>query len=187
MLQEKRFRPVGAAREASSEFRFLAATNHDLAVMVGEGKFREDLYFRLRSLELVLPPLREREGDIPVIAKAVLERLCEHMGVPGKRLSEPFLGAIAFLRVAQAARDPEALGLRSRPQPHARPWAGPRGRKAEVRPAMLFGSEASKMFFREAPAHPICRTEEANRFDSSDKPWMRFRAAHPFPPGYWTR
>jgi two-component system NtrC family response regulator len=95
MLQEKRFRPVGAEREASSDFRLVAATNRDLAGMVVEGKFREDLYFRLRSLEIVLPPLREREGDVPIIAKALLERLCERMGTPCKRLPEPFLEAIA--------------------------------------------------------------------------------------------
>jgi DNA-binding NtrC family response regulator len=94
VLQEKRFRPVGADREASSDFRLVAATNRDLAGMVREGRFREDLYFRLRSLEIELPPLREREGDIRLIATSFVERLCERMGRTSKKLSEPFLEAL---------------------------------------------------------------------------------------------
>jgi two-component system, NtrC family, response regulator len=95
VLQEKRFRPVGADREVSSDFRLVAATNRDLATMVREASFREDLYFRLRSLEIVLPPLREREADIRLIAASMVERLCERMGLPTKQLSEPFLEAVA--------------------------------------------------------------------------------------------
>jgi two-component system NtrC family response regulator len=95
VLQEKRFRPVGADREVTSDFRLVAATNRDLLALVREGKFREDLYFRLRSLEVVLPPLRERTGDIPLLAQSLMERLCARMGLQGKRLAEPFLEALA--------------------------------------------------------------------------------------------
>jgi two-component system, NtrC family, response regulator len=95
VLQERRFRPVGADREASSDFRLVAATNRDLAGMLQEGKFREDLFFRLRSLEILLPPLREREGDIALIAQALVERLGARTGAAGKKLSESFFEAIA--------------------------------------------------------------------------------------------
>ena len=95
VLQERRFRPVGADREISSDFRLLAATNRDLADMVSKGTFREDLYFRLRSLEILLPPLREREGDVVLIANSLIECLCQRAGVPTKTLSDAFLEALA--------------------------------------------------------------------------------------------
>jgi two-component system, NtrC family, response regulator len=95
VLQEKRFRPVGSDREISSDFRLIAATNRDLARMVREGKFREDLYFRLRSLDILLPPLREREGDVALIINALVRNLCERAGVPPKALTESFTEMLA--------------------------------------------------------------------------------------------
>ena len=95
VLQEKRFRSVGGDREISSDFRLVAATNRDLAGMVREGKFREDLYFRVRSLDILLPPLREREADVVLIANALVRRLCERAGVPTKALTDPFSEALA--------------------------------------------------------------------------------------------
>ena len=95
VLQEKRFRPVGADREICSDFRLIAATNRDLSAMVREGKFREDLYFRLRSLDILLPPLREREGDVALIIKALVRQLCERAGVPAKVLTESFTEILA--------------------------------------------------------------------------------------------
>jgi two-component system NtrC family response regulator len=90
VLQEKRFRPLGCDRELSSDFRMLAATNRDLASMVSGGTFREDLYFRLRSLELTLPPLREREHDVLKIAKHLVVRICERLGITAKCMSPTF-------------------------------------------------------------------------------------------------
>jgi len=95
VLQEKRFRSVGADHEISSDFRLIAATNRDLASMVREGKFREDLYFRLRSLDILLPPLREREGDVALIIKTLVRQLCERAGVPAKALTESFTEILA--------------------------------------------------------------------------------------------
>jgi DNA-binding NtrC family response regulator len=64
VLQEQRFRPIGGGSEVNSDFRLIAATNRDLDRMVQEKQFRQDLLFRIRSLVITLPPLRERPEDI---------------------------------------------------------------------------------------------------------------------------
>jgi two-component system response regulator HupR/HoxA len=74
VLQEGEIRPVGSPRPLSVNVRVLAATNRDLEEEVRAGRFREDLYYRLATLTLHLPPLRERTMDIPEIAQGILER-----------------------------------------------------------------------------------------------------------------
>ncbi len=94
VLQEKRYRPVGATRECEADVRVLAATNRDLRRAVSEGHFRQDLYFRLHVVPLRMPALRERREDIPLLAEVFLERAAarHHMSVP--RLSEATLAAL---------------------------------------------------------------------------------------------
>jgi two-component system NtrC family response regulator len=94
VLQEKRFRPVGADRETTSDFRLVAATHRDLARMVETGTFREDLYFRLRSFEIILPPLREREDDVRTIAEDVVRRTCQRAQHPVKSMSPELIEAL---------------------------------------------------------------------------------------------
>ena len=74
-LQEKEVRPVGATHRVKINMRVLAATNRNLAEMVEQGKFRRDLYYRLNVVKLVLPPLRERREDIPLLAAYFLDRI----------------------------------------------------------------------------------------------------------------
>jgi two-component system NtrC family response regulator len=95
VLQEKRFRAVGSDREIFSDFRLLAATNRDLRQMVAAGTFREDLYFRLKSLEIALPPLRLRGGDVSMIAETVLAEVCDRLALPPKELSGTLREALA--------------------------------------------------------------------------------------------
>jgi len=73
-LQEKEIRPLGSARGKKVDVRVIAATNRDLQKMVEEGKFREDLWYRLNVVRVLLPPLVERRGDVPLLAHYFLNR-----------------------------------------------------------------------------------------------------------------
>jgi DNA-binding NtrC family response regulator len=77
VLETKRVRKVGNTAEREVDIRLIAATNQDLAEMVTERTFREDLYYRLNVVPIYLPPLRERPGDIPMLAMAFLGRYCK--------------------------------------------------------------------------------------------------------------
>jgi two-component system NtrC family response regulator len=91
VLQEHRLRPLGAKREVKSEFRVIAATNRDLQIMVQEGKFREDLFFRLRALTIDLPPLRKRRGDIKELIFYYVNKICMRHGTEMKGFSPEFI------------------------------------------------------------------------------------------------
>ena len=80
VLEERRFRRLGDVRERQVDVRLIAATHHDLARLVREGKFRRDLYFRINTLPLRIPPLRERAEDIPALAHRLLEHFAACRG-----------------------------------------------------------------------------------------------------------
>jgi len=90
VLQEKRFRPVGDVHETSSDFRLIAATNRNLAAMVEQGAFRPDLLFRLKTIHIETPPLRERPEDIKPLAMYYVNRLCDRYNVPNKGFDPDF-------------------------------------------------------------------------------------------------
>jgi two-component system response regulator HydG len=79
-LQEHQVRPVGASRSKEVDVRVIAATNRDLQRMVEEEKFRKDLWYRLNTVRIFLPPLRERRGDIPLLARFYLNKYNERYG-----------------------------------------------------------------------------------------------------------
>jgi len=87
VLQEHRFRRVGGSKEVEVDVRVLAATNRDLQRDVEDGRFREDLYYRLNVIQLQLPPLRRRSACIPELARHFVARTCERFGQPAKRLT----------------------------------------------------------------------------------------------------
>jgi serine/threonine-protein kinase PknK len=74
VLESRRYRPVGSDEERALDVNIVAAANRSLAAEVASGKFRQDLLFRLNVIEIVVPPLRERQGDVPVLVRAFIER-----------------------------------------------------------------------------------------------------------------
>jgi PAS domain S-box-containing protein len=80
VLQEGEFEPVGSSRTRKVDVRVLSATNRDLAAMMAEGSFREDLYYRLSVFPIRVPPLRERGDDVALLAEAFAQRLARKMG-----------------------------------------------------------------------------------------------------------
>jgi two-component system response regulator PilR (NtrC family) len=80
VLQDHRFRRVGGTDEREADVRVIAATNQDLMKMVAEGRFREDLYYRLNVLSITLPSLRDRREDIPLLAEHFLQHFASQMG-----------------------------------------------------------------------------------------------------------
>jgi len=87
VLQDRRFRRLGGTEEVQADIRVIAATNQDLPKLVAEGKFREDLFYRINVIPVHLPPLRERKEDVPLIAERFLARFAESMGKPVQRIS----------------------------------------------------------------------------------------------------
>jgi len=87
-LQERSFYRVGGTEEIQVDVRVIAATHKDLRALVEEGRFREDLYYRLNVIEIVIPPLRERREDIPLLARHFVERLSHELGKPVEEISE---------------------------------------------------------------------------------------------------
>ena len=90
VIQEHRFRPVGGRQEIESDFRLVVATNRNLESMVREGRFREDLLHRLRTLSIELPPLRELLEDIKKLTVFYMNALCERFGIVLKKASPEF-------------------------------------------------------------------------------------------------
>ncbi len=135
VLEEGTFYPVGAERPERTEARVLAATHRDLETLVAEGGFRQDLYYRLRVVEIVVPPLRERMEDVPALADhlmrkasraagreppelsdAALETLLAHDWPGNVREMENCLTRAVVLATGDVVR-PEHLGLAGGPEP----------------------------------------------------------------------
>ncbi len=93
VLEDKQIRRVGGTKSRTVDVRILAATNEHLAQRVREGRFRDDLYFRLSSVVLRLPPLRERGDDLSRVAQALLERLAREHGAARPSLAREHPGA----------------------------------------------------------------------------------------------
>src|SRR5258705_13642276 len=90
-LEQQEIMPIGEAKPQKVDVRVLAATNADLEQRVAEGKFREDLYYRLSVIRILVPPLRERREEIPHLSTYFLREASERLGKPDIHLSSPTL------------------------------------------------------------------------------------------------
>lgn len=108
-IQEKSIRPVGAQAEIRVDVRVLSATHKNLTKLVEEGKFRQDLYYRLNVIELPMPSLKERKEDIPDLAESINKRLAKDMGLPPPRLSEEAIDVLCHYSYPGNVRELENI------------------------------------------------------------------------------
>jgi len=94
VIQEKTVRPIGEAREVPVDVRILSATHKNLEQLVRDGRFREDLYYRINVIEMRVPALRERAEDIPDLAEAIVHRLSRRLSIEAPRISEGAMDAL---------------------------------------------------------------------------------------------
>jgi len=154
VLQERRFRRVGGLEELQADIRVIAATNQNLSKAVADGRFREDLYYRINVIPIALPPLRERREDIPLLAEHFLTKYTEQMGKSVTSISHGAMEVLLAHEWPGNIRELEnvlerAVALEATPSilPESLPPAlrgGPRnaGQAAEALPAVGFDLEA---------------------------------------------
>jgi two-component system response regulator PilR (NtrC family) len=95
VLQERRFRRVGGLEELQADIRVIAATNQDLGKAVAEGRFREDLFYRINVIPIALPPLRDRREDVPLLAEHFLVKYAGQMEKPVTAISRPAMDLLS--------------------------------------------------------------------------------------------
>ncbi|UCV00035.1 sigma-54-dependent transcriptional regulator [Acidovorax radicis] len=108
-IQERSVRPLGSTQEETVDVRIVSATHRDLAADVQSGRFRQDLYYRLNVIEILIPPLRERRDDLPALCAALLARISQESGMPVPALTEDALNAIAAHPLTGNVRELENL------------------------------------------------------------------------------
>ena len=108
-IQERSVRPLGSTQEETVDVRIVSATHRDLAADVQAGRFRQDLYYRLNVIEIVIPPLRERREDLPALCGALLTRISQESGLAVPALTDQALCAIAAHPLTGNVRELENL------------------------------------------------------------------------------
>jgi DNA-binding NtrC family response regulator len=93
-VEEKKFRRLGDVRDRRVDMRLIAASHHDLAALAASRMFRSDLYFRISTLRIVIPPLRQRTEDIPTLAQSFVASLCSELGRPAARIAPEAIAAL---------------------------------------------------------------------------------------------
>jgi transcriptional regulator with PAS, ATPase and Fis domain len=165
-LQEQEIEPLGSNRVTKVDVRVLAATSRDLKAMVAEGRFREDLYYRLNVLPVRVPPLRERLADLEALAESLLESIAERTGMPQRELAPSALAVLSahawpgnirelrnVLEQAAMLTDNARLGAEdfARVLPAAQPRAES-GQSAQLRPLPQLIAELERSTIQSALA-----------------------------------
>lgn len=108
-IQEKAVRPLGTQQEEAVDVRLLCATHKDLAKEVAQGRFRQDLFYRINVIELRVPPLRERREDIPLLTRHILARLARRNEMPAPQVSPDTLERLSAYRFPGNVRELENI------------------------------------------------------------------------------
>jgi two-component system response regulator PilR (NtrC family) len=108
-IQERRVRPVGADQEEAVDVRIVSATHKNLPVEIAAGRFRQDLFYRINVIDMVIPPLRERGEDLPALCHALLDRIAHESGVRAPAISEDLLRQLARQPLPGNVRELENL------------------------------------------------------------------------------
>ncbi len=98
VLEEKRFYRLGGEKEIQVDFRLITASNKNLAELIKEGKFREDLFYRINVIPIHIPPLRERPDDIPAMINFFVERFCRENNIPIPKITSRAIAFLSHLR-----------------------------------------------------------------------------------------
>ena len=149
VLQEREVQRLGSSETIKVDIRVVAATNCDLARRIEQGKFREDLFYRLNVVPLEMPPLRRRREDVPLLATHFVDRVCRAEGIPVKMLTapKPWSGCATIPGPEMSGNWRIWWRWRSRSAASAAPWrrpifrSGPLARAAD-RPARALGGSA---------------------------------------------
>ncbi len=174
VLEERRFRHVGGAREVTSDFRLVSATNRDLDELAERGQFRKDLLFRLRSIHIHLPPLRERPEDIRDLATHYMDRLTRKNGLAPKRFSPKLMEVLLSyswpgnVRELHHALDHVAAQAMGEPTLFSK----------HLPSAIRLAAVAQDLEEAEEPdARDLARGDQAAPFPETDAKWQDFRKA----------
>ena len=109
VIQERRVRPLGGVQEEAVDVRLVSATHRDLAALVQDGGFRQDLFYRLNVIGLRTPPLRERREDLPELASSLLQRICTESGLEAPELTPEALARLQTCELPGNVRELENL------------------------------------------------------------------------------
>jgi two-component system, NtrC family, response regulator PilR len=155
VLQDRRFRRLGGTEEVQADIRVIAATNQDLQKMVAEGRFREDLFYRINVILIHLPPLRERPEDIPLLAEHFLNKYAAQMEKPVRSISRDAHDLLCSYGWPGNVRELEnaierAVALEQTPV--VLPESLPAHVRATSEPALSFTSGAASRDTAELPA-----------------------------------
>ncbi len=181
MSEDRAFERVGGSQTLHADVRVIAATNKNLETLVSEGKFRDDLYFRLNVVKITMPPLRERKEDIPLLVRAFLRHFCKANDKPlldlttdamNTLLTYDWPGNVRELRTAIEHGVVMATGAKVtlRDLPGSRPAGRARGRRRASDPST------------KTPARSICTRR---RSGSSCRRSRRPRGISPPPRRSW--